>query len=72
MLFRSPGVDAAYVRIMGLGTGWQAQLDAWQVEVALVQTNMPIAAGLTIAGWRRTYDDGAWVILVRPGVKQER
>ncbi len=65
-LHHASGVDAAYVRVMGLGTGWEAQLDAWQVEVALVQTNMPIAAGLTIAGWRRTYDDGAWVILVRP------
>lgn len=65
-LHHASGVDAAYVRIMGLGTGWEAQLDAWGVEVALVQTNMPIAAGLTLAGWRRTYDDGAWVILVRP------
>lgn len=57
-----------YDRVVSGGPGWQAQVDAWGVSLAVVAAGQAgLRERLLEAGWRSVYRDADGSVLVRPG-----
>ena len=57
----------AYDRVITGGEGWEHQLDAWNVTVAVVRAdNLGLANGLEGLGWRTVHADIDGSILIAP------
>ncbi len=46
---------------------WQSPFEQYDVDVALIPPNMPLAGALRYAGWTEAYEDKVAVLFVRPG-----
>jgi hypothetical protein len=54
-----------YVAIQSRAPGWEAILDNYQVEWAILRVDNPLALALIDDGWREVYRDETAVVLKR-------
>ncbi len=54
-----------WFQVVRADPGWQAVLDRWQVNLVLVEPDLPIARVLPCAGWQVLYRDDHAVLLAR-------
>lgn len=60
---------AEYVRVLRLQPGWQATLDAYGVDLVIIERDAPLAERLASMPetWRRAFEGPAEVVFVRTG-----
>ncbi len=52
-----------YLQIWRADPGWEQQLESWDIRLALVEPDAPVAKELTAIGWDTLYRDNAAVVL---------
>ncbi len=52
-----------YLMIWSAGQGWQEKLDRWDIGVALLEREAPLASALQDAGWESIYEDEQAIVL---------
>ncbi len=64
--FYGDSITRQYSAILGVEPGWRRKLDAWRIDLALIQTVSPLADALAHeAGWRPVYCDSTAVLFQR-------
>jgi len=58
-------VTREYEKIVTQAEGWQATLEQYAVQWAIIPPDWPLAGALAAEGWQEIYRDGTAVILVR-------
>ncbi len=56
---------AAYLTAWRADPGWETVLDRWDIQLALLEPDAPLAEALLDAGWRVGYRDSISVVLER-------
>ncbi len=64
--FYGDSITREYSAILGVEPGWRRKLDAWRIDLALIQTVSPLADALAHeAGWHPVYCDSTAVLFQR-------
>ncbi len=61
-----PDVLADFQRAVALGPGYRDVLKRWDIALALLRPDRPLAGALFEDGWRLVASGGGWVLLSRP------
>ena len=56
----------SYLRILRLAPGWEAELERYDVSIAILPPEAPLAGALGARAWRSWYTDETATILLRP------
>jgi hypothetical protein len=64
--FYGDSITRQYTSILGLEPGWRRKLDAWRIDLALIETVSPLADALAHEeGWHPVYCDSTAVLFQR-------
>jgi hypothetical protein len=61
-----PDVLDDFQRVVALGLGYRDVLKRWDIAIALLRPDRPLAGALREDGWRVVASDPRWVLLSRP------
>jgi hypothetical protein len=61
-----PDVITDFQRAVALAPGYRDVLKKWDIAVALLRSDRPLAGALREDGWRVVASDTRWVLLSRP------
>ena len=61
-----PDVLDDFQRVVALGSGYRDVLTRWDIAIALLRPDRPLAGALREDGWRVVASDARWVLLSRP------
>jgi hypothetical protein len=56
-----------WINMMQAGTGWQQQLETWNIHLVLIQPDRPLVQALAKSGWQIAYRDNQAIILTKQG-----
>ncbi len=54
-----------WMSLMGADEGWEQKLDAWEINLVLVEPDRPLVKELQAKGWNLLYSDPGSVIYGR-------
>jgi hypothetical protein len=63
-LFDQPLLQA-YISAWRADPGWEGLVERWDIRLAMLETDSPLARAMRAEGWHTLYQDGQAVVLAR-------